>query len=84
MTNPLDAQILSQEQWSIELLARETHSEISRVQEVFLTEYKNLAAHAHISSYLALLTCNKVRGILESANAATDGTARSSGTGSVR
>jgi hypothetical protein len=75
MTNELvDSQILVQERWSIELLARETHSEISRVQEMYLTEYKNLAAHAHITSYLALLTCNKVRGILESANAAGRGT----------
>jgi hypothetical protein len=65
----MDAQILSQEQWAIELLARETHTEISAVQEVFLVEYKRLAEHAHIKSYLPLLACNSVRGILESANA---------------
>jgi hypothetical protein len=64
----MDAQILSQEQWAIELLARETHTEISAVQEVFLVEYKRLAEHAHIKSYLPLLACNSVRGILESAN----------------
>jgi hypothetical protein len=65
----MDAHILSQEQWAIELLARETHTEISAVQEVFLVEYKRLAEHAHIKSYLPLLACNSVRGILESANA---------------
>jgi hypothetical protein len=64
----MDAQILSQEQWAIELLARETHTEISAVQEVVLVEYKRLAEHAHIKSYLPLLACNSVRGILESAN----------------
>jgi len=65
----MDAQILSQEQWAIELLARETHTAIAAVQEVFLMEYKRLGENAHIKSYLPLLACNSVRGILESANA---------------
>ena len=64
-----DAQILLQEQWAIELLARETHTAIAAVQKVFLVEYKRLAEHAHIRSYLSLLTSNSVRGILESLTA---------------
>ena len=63
----MDAQILSREQRAIELLARETHTAIAAVQEVFLVEYKRLAEHAHIKSYLPLLACNSVRGILVSA-----------------
>ena len=46
----MDAQILSQEQWAIELLARETHTEISAVQEVFLVEYKKDLRSMRISS----------------------------------
>jgi len=68
-TDSMDAQILSQEQWAIELLALETHTAIAAVQEVFLVEYKRLAEHAHIKSYLPLLACNSVRGILESTSA---------------
>jgi hypothetical protein len=60
----VDSQLLLEEQWAIELLARETHTAIEKVQEVFLVEYKKLASHAHIKSYLPLLTCNTVRGIL--------------------
>jgi hypothetical protein len=71
-TESIDSQILAQEQWSIELLARETHTAIATVQQVFLEEYKKLAAHAHITMYLPLLTCNTVRGILESLHAGND------------
>lgn len=67
-----DAQILSQEQWSIELLSRETDTAIGKVQELFLAEYKRLALHAHIRSYLPLLTCNSVRVILDAQNAESD------------
>ena len=67
----VDAQLLLEEQWAIELLARETHTALEKVQEVFLVEYKKLASHAHIKSYLPLLTCNTVRGILESKNPAS-------------
>jgi hypothetical protein len=68
LNDSMDAQILSQEQWAIELLSRETHTAIASVQAVFLVEYKRLAEHAHIKSYLPLLACNSVREILESAN----------------
>jgi len=68
----LDAQILSQEQWSIERLSRETDTAIERVQEVFLAEYRRLAMHAHIRSYLPLLTCNSVRVILDAQNTECD------------
>jgi hypothetical protein len=64
-----DAQILLQEQWSIELLSRETDVAIAKVQEVFLAEYKKLAMNAHIKSYLPLLACNSVRVILDARNA---------------
>jgi len=64
-----DAQILSQEQWSIELLSRETDTAIAKVQEVFLAEYKKLALNAHIRSFLPLLACNSVRVILDAKNA---------------
>ncbi len=69
----VDSELLAQEQWAIELLAREANTPIATVQEVFLAEYKKLAAHAHIRSFLPLLTCNSVRGILDLANAAKDG-----------
>jgi hypothetical protein len=65
----VDARILSQERRSIELLARSTDTAIGTVQEVFLSEYRRLAATARIKSYLPLLTSNGVRGILDSANA---------------
>jgi hypothetical protein len=69
MVELIDSQILSQEQWAIELLARETDTPIEKVREVFLVEYKKLAAHAHITSYLPLLACSSARGILESTSA---------------
>jgi hypothetical protein len=46
MDDSADSGILSQEQWSNELLARETHIPIEKVQEVFLVEYMRPAAHA--------------------------------------
>jgi hypothetical protein len=52
--------------------SRNTHTAIERVQKIFLVEYKKLAAHAHIKSYLPLLACNSVRGILESTNSGND------------
>jgi hypothetical protein len=64
-----DAHILSQEQRGIERLARETHTAIATVEDVFLSEYNRLAATAHLKSYLPLLVSNNVRGILERANA---------------
>jgi hypothetical protein len=66
MTNgAADSQLLIQEKWSIELLARETHTEIAKVQQIFLIEYRRLAVNAHITAFLPLLTCNCVRGILD-------------------
>jgi len=65
INDSMDTQILSQEQWTIELLARETHTAIGTVQEVFLVEYRKLAAHAHIKSFLPLLASNSVRVILD-------------------
>jgi hypothetical protein len=64
-----NSQILEQEQWAIELLARETHSTIARVQEVFLEEYQKLAEGAHIKAFLPVLTGNLVRTILTDRNA---------------
>ena len=64
-----DARILSQAQRGIELLASETDTDITVVREVYLCEYKRLAAAAHIKSYLPLVTNNTVRGILEQAHA---------------
>jgi hypothetical protein len=73
INDSLDVQILSQEQWSIELLSRETDTAIAKVQEMFLAEYKKLAMNAHIKSYLPLLTCHSVRVLLDAQNAASDG-----------
>jgi hypothetical protein len=64
-----DSPILEQERWAIELLARETHTTIARVQEVFLAEYEKLAEGAHIKAFLPLLTGNLVRNILTEQNA---------------
>ena len=69
INDSIDSEILSQEQWAIELLSRETHTAIAKVQDVFLTEYKKLAVNAHIKSYLPLLTSNSVRVILDAQNA---------------
>jgi len=68
----IDAQILSQEHSTIESLARETHTAVAKVQEVFLIEYKKLALNAHVKSYLPLLTSSSVRVILAAQNAAND------------
>jgi hypothetical protein len=69
MNTSVDAQILSQEKWAIELLARETHTAIAKVQEAFLLEYKKLAANARVKSYLPLLVRKSVRIILDAKNA---------------
>ena len=66
--NPKAARILSQSQRGIKVLARETHTALATVQEVYLCEYNRLAAAAHIKSYLPLVTSNRVRAILEQAD----------------
>jgi hypothetical protein len=70
----MDLQLLVQEQWAIELLARETHTAIAKVQDIFLIEYAKIAPHAHIKSFLPLLTSNRVRAILGGGNGAHDHT----------
>ena len=65
----MDSQILAQEQRAIELLARETHTEIAKVQELFLAEFAKLTASAHIQSFVPVLTSNCVRTILHTQNA---------------
>jgi hypothetical protein len=67
-----ESPILEQERLAIELLARETHTTIARVQEVFLEEYRKLAEGAHIKSFLPVLTGNHVRNILTGRNAGGD------------
>ena len=62
---PVDAQILSQEKWALELLAHETHTAIAQVQEAFLIEYKKLATNASVKSYLPLLARKSVKAILQ-------------------
>jgi hypothetical protein len=68
----VNRQILAQEERAIELLAKETHTAIAKVQEIFLIEYQKLASGAHIKSYLPLLTGNAVRVILDAQNAGND------------
>jgi hypothetical protein len=67
-----ESQILTHEQRAIELLARETHTSIAEVQEIFLIEHAKLAEGAHVQSYLPVLTGNRVRVILGERNAAED------------
>ena len=69
INDSMDAQLLSQEQRAIEALARDTHTAVAKVQEFFLIEYRKLAVHAHVKSYLPLLTNNSVRVILGAQNA---------------
>jgi hypothetical protein len=69
INDSMDAQLLSQEQRAIEALARNTHTAVAKVQEIFLIEYRKLAVHAHVRSYLPLLTSNSVRVILGTQNA---------------
>ncbi len=72
MDKSTDSQILAQEQWTIELLARETQTSIPKVQELFLVEYARLTAGARIQSFVPLLTSNRVRDILDARNATRD------------
>ena len=72
INDSMDAQILSQEQWTIEALARDTHTAVAKVQEIFLIEYRKLAVNAYVRSYLPLLTSNSVRVILGAENARND------------
>jgi len=65
----IPADLLDQEQWSIELLARETDTAIAKVQEMFLAEYAKLARNAHVKSFLSLLTANQVRCLLDAEKA---------------
>jgi hypothetical protein len=76
MNDATDSQLLAQEEGSIKLLARQTDTEIAKVQQIFLIEYKKLASHAHITAFLSLLTCNCVRAILDSQNAPDHGVAK--------
>jgi hypothetical protein len=69
INDSIDTQLLSQEQWAIEALARDTHTAVAKVQEIFLIEYRKLAVNAHVRSYLPLLTSNSVRVILGAQNA---------------
>ena len=68
----MDSQILTHEQHAIELLARETHTSLAKVQEIFLVEHAKLAVGARIQSYVPVLTGNRVRVILDERNAAKD------------
>jgi hypothetical protein len=70
-TSMLDelSQLLSREQWTLELLARETHTPIARVQAAFLSEYNRLSANARVKSFLPLLALNSVRVLLDAENA---------------
>jgi hypothetical protein len=68
----MDSQILTHEEHAIELLARETHTSIAKVQEIFLVEHAKLAVGARIQSYLPVLTGNRVRVILDKRNATKD------------
>jgi hypothetical protein len=67
-----DAQILVQEQQAIELLARETHTAIPIVQDLFLVEYTRLRAGARIQSFIPVLTSSCVRGLLGARNSALE------------
>jgi hypothetical protein len=70
-------QILVQEQWAIEVLARETQTEIGKVQTLFVAEFSRLSAVARIQSFVPLLTARIVREILEAQNASTAAVAKS-------
>jgi hypothetical protein len=65
----LETRLLAEEQPTIEMLARESHTAIEKVQEVFLLEYAKIAAGAHITAFLPLLACNRVRAALRAQNA---------------
>ena len=67
-----DAQILAHEEHAIEVLARETHTSIAKVQGIFLAEHAKLALGARIQSFLPVLTGNRVRVILDEQNAVKD------------
>jgi hypothetical protein len=62
---PPDSPILIQEERAIARLARDTHTALAKVQEIFLAEYERLAPHAHIKSFLPLIIGNRVRAILQ-------------------
>jgi hypothetical protein len=63
------SQILVQEERAIARLARDTHTAIDKVQEIFLNEYEKLAPGARIKSFLPLLIGKRVRTILRKARA---------------
>jgi hypothetical protein len=67
-----DSKILAQEQFTIELLSRETHTAVAKVQEIFLIEYGKLAPHAHVTAFLSLLASNRVRAVLAQQHASHD------------
>jgi hypothetical protein len=62
-----DSPILVQEERAIARLARDTHTAIAKVQEVFLAEYEKLAPSARIKAFLPLLTGKRVRALLRKA-----------------
>jgi hypothetical protein len=75
----LETRILAEEQPAIEMLARETDTAIVRVQAVFLQEYAKIAAGAHITAFLPLLACSRVRAALRAENAQREGPPRDGG-----
>jgi hypothetical protein len=52
---------------AIARLARDTHTAIAKVQEIFLAEYEKLAPSARIKAFLPLLTGKRVRALLRKA-----------------
>jgi hypothetical protein len=76
INDSMDSKILAQEQHAIERLAHETHTAITKVQEIFLIEYEKLSVGAHIKSFLPLLAGNSVRAILDRQNEGNDGVSK--------
>jgi hypothetical protein len=64
INDSIDAQILSREQWTLELLAHETCTPIAKVQAAFLSEYKRLRKSGCPATPRHLPICERPREIL--------------------
>ena len=72
-----DSRILAQEERTIARLARDTHTTLVKVQEVFLAEYAKLAPNARVRAFLPLLVGNRVRAVLRKARISGAGAPKS-------
>lgn len=60
----LQHQEISKHQYALEILSRETHTDIERVRELYFIEHAKLERVARIKTFVPIFTSRKVRDAL--------------------